>query len=224
MSGRRRRTTVLVFGESDNDRRAIARLVEALCPDVTARAVPKPQVLVKGAVAGTAAANVERITDVVKAIAQREHVVCVFAHQDADKVEPHHETIATQIETTLTTADMPCQVHAVVPAWELESWWFLFPAEVASVRSAWAEPSTPTPPGLMRDAKESLRRALRPPRLTQQQRKRFPDYRETDSIAIADAVRRDGRARTVLGRSASYDRFVASVDNCCAVAVAERPT
>jgi hypothetical protein len=211
-----RRPTVLIFGESDNDRRAIARLVEALCPNVTARPVSKPQVLVKGAVEATAATNAQRIADLVRAASERAQVVCVFAHQDADNVEPNHSPIAADIEAALVSAGVPCHVHAVVPAWELESWWFLFPAEVASVRAAWTNPATQTPPGLIRDAKESLRKALRPNRLTAQQRKRFPDYRESDSITIAEALARGGRLRAVAGTSASYDRFVASVDACCA--------
>lgn len=214
-----RRRTVLIFGESDNDRRAIAHLVEALCPKVTAHPVSKPQVLVKGALETTAAANAQRIADLVRAASQRAQVICVFAHQDADDVEPNHDPIAADIEAALRSAGVPCEVHAVVPAWELESWWFLFPAEVASVRAAWASPATQTPPGLIRDAKESLKKALRPTRLTAQQRKRFPDYRESDSITIAEAIERGGRVRAVVGTSASYDRFVASVEACCAASV-----
>lgn len=205
-----------MFGESENDRKSIATLIGSLCPDVDAKPVVQPQVLIKGTQPRKGASNAEQIADVVRAMSARSEVLCVFAHEDADDLEPSHQRIAAEIEAALRAAQVPCQVHAVVPAWELETWWFLFPEQVAAVRPSWTQPATRTSLGKIRDSKEALARALRPSGLKPNERKRFPQYRESDSILIAKAISESGQARAVAGHSASYDRFVQSVATCCA--------
>lgn len=210
-----KKPTVLIFGEDDNDRKAIASLITALCPNVTPRCVRKPPVLIKGTKNSTARSNASTIADVVSVYSCDNSVACVFAHEDADDVEPHHLQIAERIESELLRAGIRCQVHAVVPAWETEAWWFLFPAEVASLRQAWVAPLVSTKPGSIRDAKEELAAAVRPKGLKKHELRHFPEYTESDSPKIAELVAQSGRVRNVKGRSASYDRFVESVDACC---------
>ena len=210
-----KRPTVLVFGEDDNDRKAIASLISALCPNAMPRCLRTPPVLIKGTRPQTARTNTERIADTVRVFEHKEQVACVFAHEDADAIEPHHLPAAERIEAALTRAGISCQVHAVVPAWETENWWFLFPAEVASLHESWIEPSVSGNPGLIRNGKEALAAAVRPKRLKGHERQRFPPYKESDSPKIAERVAESGRARQAKGNSASYDRFVDSVDACC---------
>lgn len=210
---------MLVFGENDHDRAALKHLIEALCPHVEARPMRAPLVLIKNASATDAPTRAERIVETVQAASALSDIRCVFAHEDADDVEPSHEAIAARIEQALRDAGCPCQAHAVVPAWEIEAWWLLWPDLVGGIRPSWREPTqlASRQIGLVRDAKESLAAAVRPSGLSPGARKRFPDYRESDSIEIARRIRGESRANDpAVGRSASYDRFRRSVTECCA--------
>lgn len=207
---------VVIFGESDNDRKAIASLVRALCPSARTKIMRTPLVLIKNASPADAPSRADRVAAAAQAVHSRENVRCVLAHEDADTTEPGHVPVAERIERTLSQAGTPGKVHAVVPAWEIEAWWFMWPEIVAGCYERWAEPKVSTPPGGIQNAKERLTHAVRPTQLSTAQRKRFPDYRESDSIKIADAIRSEGKAdRPALGLSQSYDRFRASVADCC---------
>jgi hypothetical protein len=207
---------VVIFGESDNDRKAIATLVRALCPKARTKIARSPLVLIKNASLSDAPSRADRVAAAVRAIEAREAVKCVLAHEDADATEPGHVSVAERIERALQEAGTPGKVHAVVPAWEMEAWWFMWPEAVAACYERWVEPKTTTPPGRIENAKERLARAVRPAQLTAAERKRFPDYRESDSIRIAEGIAADGTAdEPALGLSHSYDRFRASVSDCC---------
>jgi hypothetical protein len=207
---------VVIFGESDNDRKAIATLVRALCPKARTKIARSPLVLIKDASSADAPSRADRVAAAVRGIQAREAVKCVLAHEDADATEPGHVSVAERIERTLQNAGTPGKVHAVVPAWEIEAWWFMWPETVATCYERWVAPRTSTPPGRIENAKERLARAVRPSQLTAAERKRFPEYRESDSIKIAEAIAVEGTAdKPVKGLSRSYDRFRASVADCC---------
>lgn len=216
MSGSRRQAVILVFGESDNDRKAIAALVRALCPGVYVRVLPRPPMLLKNARPNTVPHLAERLAAAARAAAVRNDVRCVLAHEDADAIEPAHEAVAQRIERALAAAGTPGTVHAVVPAWETESWWFLWPDLVGGCYPSWQRPAVATPPGQIREAKERLAKAVRPAGMSKHDRARFPDYRESDSIRIAQAVEASGRVdEPTRGSCQSFDRFRESVADCC---------
>jgi|SRR5665213_705498 len=207
---------IVIFGESDNDRKAIAALVRALCPKSRTKIMRSPLVLIKNTPAPDVPSRADRVASAARAVEAKERVKCVFAHEDADAVEPEEERVAARIERALRDAGAPGKVHAVVPAWEIEAWWFLWPEVVANCYESWSEPKVATPPGRVENAKERLARAVRPSQLSPSQRKKFPDYRESDSIKIAEAIEASGAAHDPpAGRSKSYDRFRSSVADCC---------
>jgi hypothetical protein len=207
---------IVVFGESENDRRAIEELVKSLCPGVSVVRLRPPLGMIKNSSAAKLPRTVEQVAKVVKAEEARRAVACVFAHEDADATEPAHEAMAERIEAALRGAGIDADVHAVVPAWEIEAWWFMWPDVVANCNVKWRQPKSTPQPGLITDAKEVLSRAVRPPGLPVRERRTFPNYRESDSIRIAEAIRAASRAdEPKPGTSASYDRFRASVRSCC---------
>lgn len=190
--GRRRAAVVLVFGESENDRRAIRHLVHGLRPDLKGKVQERrsPLVLMKGALPERSRENADEIAVLAKAAARHDEVLAVLAHQDCDEVEPAHETVATKIETELEGAGCPNPI-GVTPAWEIETWWLVFPEAVGKVVKGWRDPDDwiGKDVGTVRDSKEALRRAVRP-------RARRPasprDYEERDSIGVAENIAVDG--------------------------------
>ena len=194
---------VLVFGEDDNDKEAAKELMMALRPDFPpVRKRRKPLVLVKGRTEARARKNTADIAKVVRADAKRSDVRIVFAHEDCDDIEPAHLALADRIETYLGKEGV--QAIAVTPAWEMEAWWFLWPDAVVAVNSGWQRPSmSGRQVGLIRDAKEELRRALRPAN----KGKRTRDYEESDGPKIARKVRELGIVGTLDAQSDSYVRF-----------------
>jgi hypothetical protein len=189
---------VLIFGESEHDRRAIRHLVVALRPDLDGAAEERrsPLVLIKGALPATARDNAAEIAKLARAEASRRDVLAVLAHQDCDALEPAHERVASKLEDTLRTAGCPNPI-AVAPAWEIEAWWLVFPEAVAGVVDGWRSPDDwlGRDVGKVKDAKEALRRAVRP-RGKGSQRGRPRDYAERDSIRIAEAIRTAGLLRS----------------------------
>ena len=79
-----RAPVVLVFGEHTNDSRAVARLIEALCPGLKGRVKARstPPSLQRSASPRAVHAWADRIADVVQANTQP--VACVFVHRDSD--------------------------------------------------------------------------------------------------------------------------------------------
>ena len=134
----------------------------------------------------------------------------ILAHEDCDDFEPNDEAIAAKIEAALS--HLGVEVHAVVPAWELEAWWFLWPDAVARVHSTWRKPSVRVGQrvGLIRNAKQELTRAVRPKTNARTAR----SYCESDSVRIARQVRAMGIADSPRGKSASYDRFRLRLAQC----------
>jgi hypothetical protein len=215
---------VLVFGESENDTRAIREMILALCPDVGRVEVRRrPLVLIKNARPEDIRSRADQVAAVVAAEDAVGSVVCVFAHEDCDAVEPGHVAVAERIEQALAAALRRvgiegCGVHAVVPAWEIENWWLLWPEQVGGLIGGWRVPSDwrGRDVGKVANGKEALIRSLRPRQQRRSRRARVRDYRESDAPGVALAVGAAGLAADPQGRSASYARFMSSVASCCA--------
>ncbi len=192
----------LIFGEDDTDREAIRELVSALRPDVPPLQKRRaPLVLVRGRGDAEARKVAASIAKVVAAERVRRPVSVVFAHEDADAVEPAHEPLAKRIEGELAAVGVPAV--AVVPAWEMEAWWYLWPAAVAAVNRSWRPLKRSGSVGSLENAKESLRRDLRP----KTGGKSVRDYTESDGPRIAAQVRSLGLVHTLSASSASFVRF-----------------
>lgn len=205
---------ILVFGEDDNDRQSLKTLIEALCPGAVGKVEIRrqPLVLIKGRSAAEARTQADKIAAVIRASAVKDRIAASFLHEDCDDLEPMHEAICDRIETEMRATNCPGEVHAVVPAWELEAWWLLWPAVFADVNRNWKLPKKyeTCSTGSIRDAKECLKRELRKGNAGKH------DYRESDSVAIANQVKAKGLADApAKGRNRSYDRFRASVKRVC---------
>ncbi len=133
-------------------------------------------------------------------------VVLVITHQDCDAIEPAHEALALQIEEALRPIGVA--VIAATPAWETEAWWFLWPDAVVAAFPSWRKPKAPQDRvGLIRDAKEVFRLAVRPEANSAGNR----DYKESDSPKIAAKVRELGIIDQKAARSDSFDDFAKKV-------------
>jgi hypothetical protein len=189
-AGRQRRPVVLVFGESENDTKAIRTLTQALRPDLDADVEVRrtPLVLIKGALPAKAAANAQEIANVAKATAKIRPVLAVLAHQDCDAVEPSHVAAGDLIEKGLREAGCPGEPIAVTPAWETETWWMVFPEAVGVVVAGWRVPDDwiGKDVGRVENAKEKLKAAVQP--RPKGKGKPPREYRESDSITIADNI------------------------------------
>ena len=213
----RRRRVILIYGEDPSDTRALAELIRALAPDSAIQPEPRrqPLVLIKNAPLSEIVDRAHQIKAAVEGERTRFDVVCVFAHEDCDACEPQHEVVARKIEDAL--AAVGCQAQAIVPAWEIEAWWFLWPEAVKSVVPSWRLPNdyVGRNVGLITNAKEELARAVLrglPP----SSRGRVRPYRGSDSPAVARFVRERGEAGAPQGTSSSYARFRESVRVCTA--------
>ena len=200
---------MLVFGESRNDRLAIVRLIEALCPELAGRVRerPHPVSLNRSASPRSVSGWIGRIADAVSSHDQP--VVCVFVHRDADGPDPggrlHRATEAALRHAGIAGA------HAVVPVEEIEAWWMLFPDATEQLRRSWRGTLQRTNRDwdTIRDPKEELKR------LTRRGDRRHA-YSEADSPSVARHVAHAIADRTApVGRSRSYERFVAAVSTCC---------
>jgi len=202
----KKRPVVLVFGESDNDTKAVRHLVEGLRPDLSGIVEPRrhPLVLIKNATPERAKNNAQRIASVVRHEMVVRNVLGVLAHEDCDAVEPAHVAAAEKIERELKDALCECVTVAVTPAWEMEAWWMVFPEAVGQIVKGWRDPDDwiGKNVGVVPNAKECLARAVQP-------RRRQPspprEYEEHDSIQIAANVMRDGLLASFQdGRRASH--------------------
>jgi hypothetical protein len=208
-----RKKIVLLFGESDNDRRAIKELAEGLRPELRGHVEPRPRlVLVKGV---TPEELGKRKTDLSKQVAVdrvKLDVRGVLIHEDCDAVEPAQEDVAKRYADTFRNAGY--RVHPVLPAWELEAWWLLWPRALGAYRESWREPTEYRGKhvGRLRDAKQCLEKAVQPKNLKAAERKRFRGYQESDSPGIAKLVCERGWLTKPEGRSDSYAYFRREID------------
>ena len=200
---------VVIFGEHDNDRRAIQHLVAAAAPHAPAcRLLGKPLVLIRGREAAAAHKNAAELGRRVRAQQVRDDVRAVIAHQDCDALEPAHVTDAEEIERRLAQAGAP-QPIAATPAWETETWLFLWPAAAAAVCQGWAgrlDRYKGRDLGRIENAKEELKKALKPGRSGEGR-----EYRESDAPDIAANVGELGLIDQRAAKSASFEHFLEKV-------------
>jgi hypothetical protein len=169
-------------------------------------------VLIKGV---TPEELTKRVIDLGKQVAAdrvRLDVRGVLVHEDCDAVEPAHKTVAQRYVDEFRDVDY--RVHPVLPAWELEAWWLLWPKALSAYRESWREPEEyrGTHVGKLRNAKELLQRAVQPRNLKAAERKRFRGYEESDSPNIARLIRERGWLTKPEGRSDSYAHFRRELD------------
>jgi len=199
---------VLVFGEDENDTRAVKHLLEGLRPDGnwTVEARKRPPVLIRDAQPKDLSSRTERILAVVRAEEIDSDVIAVFAHEDCDAVEPAHVALESKIVSAF--ASTKYHVAAAVPAWEMESWLMQWPDAFPLHVPSWA-PVDKTyrgrSVGTIVDSKEHLDRALRANGSTRK-------YRETDAPILTQIVAKRGWARDPRAKSDSYAAFVSSAD------------
>jgi len=203
-------TVALVFGESRNDRLAIVRLIEAICPELAGRVRERPQPvsLNRSASASSVSDWIGRIADVV-ASHDQQSTVCVFVHRDSDEPDPDGK-LHRQTEEALRSAGIK-GAHAVVPVEEIEAWWMLFPEATEKLRQSWK--------GALKRANRDWETVSNPKeelkRLTRRKNSRHP-YSEADSPSVARHVAEAiTNGTSPVGRSRSYDRFNAAVSACC---------
>lgn len=203
--GRQPEGCVLVLGEDANDTRAIRILIEGWCPEYVGRvrSLRQPPVLIRDAKPADLSDRADRIRAAVNAVATDRPVSHVVAHEDCDNVEPAHCELIAKIETTLRRLGVP--VIPAAPAWELETWLFLWPDAAPLYRQSWRAPAdyVGRDLGQIEQAKEVYRRAVRP---------RDPDvrtreYRESDAPEIMTVVVDRDLLSSPRGRSASFDAF-----------------
>ncbi|MFD6609644.1 hypothetical protein ACFWD1_12195 [Micromonospora chalcea] len=205
---------IVVLGEDDNDRQAIRVLVAALRADIGRgglKPLRTPMALVRNVPPERLPRHADKVRAMLKALAVATPIRAVLVHEDADEVEPAHETVIAKIEQTFRS--LPWPVHAVVPAWEIETWWFLFPDAVRQVCPGWRSLSSYAgrDVGRIRHAKQELVRALTPPGA---RKSTFRTYSEADSVQIAERVVALGQlAPPWFAHSKSWLAFLGTVDS-----------
>lgn len=202
---------VLIFGEDRHDGDAIRELIKAISPSLPVPTVLRePVVYIKGADPAKIKKNADKIAGAVDAEREKGPIKAIFVHQDCDACEPAHVPLARTIEGALAVAGVE-NGHAVTPAWELETWWLLWPKAVKAVSAQWRAPDQYSGKdlGRIRDAKEVLKRAIRPAGLKKDQK--FHEYTESDSPLIAAKVRELGLIDAPTAQSASFEAFRAVV-------------
>lgn len=201
---------VLVFGEDDNDREILRILILALCPALAGRVDKRkrPLLLAKGAQIGALDARAEKLAAAVRADAAIRPVGCVFVHEDADDYAPADLARATAMEAAASKHGV--DICAVVPAWEMEAWFFLFPEAVAEAFPSWQtlKPATGNV-DRRQHAKEAFRDATTPKKAKRR-------YEGSDGPAIARKIAESGCVRKPTGKADAFDRFLRCVDECCA--------
>lgn len=200
--GRRGGKRVFIFGEDGNDAKALGELVVALNSDVRGRLEHrmKPLLLAKGAPEDAVKHRAGKLAAFLRSEEARGKTpAAVFIHEDADGYPPEDETRELRLRDAAKRAGLA--IEPVVPAWELEAWWFLFPRAVAEAFPSWE--LLPDPNGKRVDHTQNAKEALI--KATGKLGRRR--YTEADAPSIARAVRELGLAEQPAGRAGAYDRF-----------------
>lgn len=175
---RRRRSVIVVAGESDNDRAVLQHLIPALYPRCPKVVTINDKIRLAPALLQLSP-RIETLRD--NALRRAEgcdaDLAGIVVHADLDKVsnqtyEQVRDKITDQLQKTL-----PCDSALALSAVEMESWLMLFPEAFPKVRRGWAM----RPEDRRRDLtmlanpKEHLRKHLGK-----------PPYRESDSPKIIE--------------------------------------
>jgi hypothetical protein len=210
----RRRKAVVIIGESDNDTEAIGHLFRALRSDFegTIHARRDPPLLIKDATPEKLPGRASVLSAIIRSEALAADVVCVLAHEDCDAVEPAHIPLSQKIEDSFNREGIAA--NAATPAWEMETWLFLWPEASKKYRPKWRQPDryNGTNVGMLTNAKEKFKAELRPKGAAASAGVR--DYRETDAPAIVNKIRELGIIDSPSAISNSYSRFRDAVRNC----------
>jgi hypothetical protein len=192
----------LIFCEDENDAVALRNIALAIRPSLPRiDYCRRPLILIRDQKsAEDRRKNAADVLAVLKAKSLEFAIRFVIAHQDCDDFEPAHVALSAKIKATLSSQGIPGVVPAV-PAWELEAWWYLWPAAVAAVNSKWKKLTRTGNHGRIKDGKEQLRRDLRNPE------RRSRDYEESDSRAISNNVFSMGIVDIKTGNSSSFEEF-----------------
>lgn len=199
---------VMIFGESVNDGRALRHIVRALLPadrTVDCKAIREPGTLARNA-SGVKRKKLARAIAVKAAHEARTRKVAVVVHEDSDACEDAHKVQADRVVAELLGEGIAFPVPAIA-AWEIETWWMLFPEAMRATRNCWAAVDySNRRVGGIENAKEVLTRDLRPKATT---KGRCPDYSEADSERIAEEIAnlRLCDDLTRVRRSSSLDDF-----------------
>jgi hypothetical protein len=177
---RRRRSVIVVAGESSNDREVLQHLIPALYPRCPKVVTINDKIKLAPALLQLSP-RVETLRDSALRMAEgcNAELVGFVVHADLDEVSDQRydqvrERITTQLRKTL-----PCHSALALSAVEMESWLMLFPDAFPKVRRGW----TMRPEDRRKDftklanPKEHLQRHLGK-----------PPYRESDSPKIMAAA------------------------------------
>lgn len=204
---------VLFFGEDHNDRASLREIVLGLRRDVRRRDTGlrrKPLTLVKNLDEAKRRSRSSAVTKLLQAETRKGPLRAAIFHEDTDAIEPSHIALAELIKQTYDGA--PCKIVPAVAAYELESWWFLFPEAVSEVNGQWRLPNqyVGRKIGLVPETKEKLRKCVRPDGV--RRGPRFKEYEESDSLKIAEnIVALRLLDRTPVAESESWNVFLAEV-------------
>lgn len=201
-----RKKIVLVFGEDENDREMLRVLIPAIRRlDSRIEKRRAPLILMKN----RDDAALKKVAQSLESQIQRDQrlhdVRGVVVHEDCDAVEPAHVALAATIHARLASVGVAVVVAA--PAWEMETWLFLWPDAAPALVAQWRRPSRKnTHVGLVQNAKEEYRRAVRPGGGI-----RCRDYAESDSPRIAAKAAELNLISSPDARSDSFEAFRAEL-------------
>ena len=200
---RRRPRAVLVFGENENDTKAIREFIEALLPGTSLRIEPRrrPPINLRDAPPNAVPNRVAAIARIIAAEEVDLDVVAVVAHEDCDAVEPSHVKLTDKIESAFRAKGQD-KVRAATPAWEMETWLMQWPDAFKLHVPSWRPLNTTgRNVGVISNAKEFLAHALEQPG------GRGREYRESDAPTLARIVREQGWIESPKATSASFSMF-----------------
>lgn len=195
---------VLFFGEDVNDANALMHLAKALAPagvEIEMKYLRRPPILRRDSGNRKRRGMASEIAGFAEILGKRRHVI-VVVHRDCDQLEPAHVADSEDLYNDLVGAGVPNPVPAT-PAWEMETWWMLFPEALALTRKCWNKIDYGSVSvGMIANAKERLRRDLRPKNV------RCRDYCESDSGTIASFIAQHSLAdEKTCSRSESLREF-----------------
>lgn len=196
---------MLVFGEDEHDRKSIIILTAGLRPDLKHRLTARrdPILLVKGVGDLKTRKRRDLLAKAVEAENRVRGVLAAIVHEDCDDVEPAHLELSSSILHQYSSTG--CIVIPATPAWELETWWFLWPDAAQAVVPSWRKPNKfkGRNVGLIPNAKEAYKKATSP----SGNRSGIRHYRESDSPLLAAKIVELSLLERPTAASASYSDF-----------------
>jgi len=154
----------LIFGEDENDRRSISNLIYAILSDrshVRTKTLRRPIILRKDASKKKTSNLYSEMASHCRAHDADKRKVILVVHRDCDRLEPAHIAEKNDIVSQCSAQSLK-NVIAAVPAWEIETWWMLFPEALRATRPCWEKIDfSGREIGRIENSKEILTKALR---------------------------------------------------------------